>query len=224
MSELDRPDKVTGIILAKLVNTENPVLVMPIRLDNHMLVQELTMLKSITVAILILLTAKPAIAELPRTFGSYHLGMPPEQAEKILGHPTTGTCASCVKDENVYGIPDSLAVNLFKDGFNIDRNVKGVNLLMFYRGTLYAIRFSLPDNEQQLLQLFTSKFGKPKKVTVAAKGICVATDSYTWSGSRTTLTLTLYPQQNYSGMLVISDKAINAKIEKLQPYEKIECE
>ncbi len=27
-----------GIILAKLVNTENPVLVMPVRLDNHMLV------------------------------------------------------------------------------------------------------------------------------------------------------------------------------------------
>ena len=182
------------------------------------------MLRSITIAILITITAGSAFAELPRKFGAYHLGMRPEQAEKIFGHPTTGTCASCKKDQNVQDIPDSVATEIFKDAFHIERKANGVNVLMFYRGTLYAIRFSFYDNQQQLVKQFISKFGNPKKTSVAAKGICVAYDSYTWIDSKTILTLDLYPQEDYSATLAISDKAIQSKVDKLEPYVKIECE
>jgi hypothetical protein len=52
----------------------------------------------------------------------------------------------------------------------------------------------------------------------------VAYDSYTWIDSKTILTLDLYPQQDYSATLVISDKTIQSKVDELEPYVKIECE
>jgi hypothetical protein len=149
--------------------------------------------------------------------------MGPAQLETLLGFRPTGTCASCSKDENVHSLSELVASALFKSAFNIERKADGVNLLMFYRGSLYAISFSISGDQRKLLNQLVSKFGSPKKKSVKAEGICIAIDSYTWTGSKTTMMLELYPQENYSATLFVSDKAIESEVNKLEPYEKVEC-
>ena len=177
-----------------------------------------------TIAFLMaLMTSTVSAAELPRRFGPYTLGMGPTSLEKILGFSPVGTCASCSQDENVQSLATSEASALFKGAFNIEIKADGINQLMFYRGSLYSISFSVKSDQRSLLKILSSKFGKPKKDSIKAEGICVAIDNYTWTGHKTIMMLNLYPQQDYSAELYISDKALLSVVNKLEPYAKVDC-
>jgi len=149
--------------------------------------------------------------------------MGPEKLEKILGFRSTGTCASCSRDENVHDLPTAEASALFKGTFNVEIKADGVNQLMFYRGALYAISFSISGDQRNLLNKLTSKFGKAKKDSIKAEGISQLSTATRGRDKKTIMTLELYPQQGYSATLYVSDKSIQSEVDTLEPYEKVDC-